>query len=99
LNLLTKLHKFVEETVKVCNDFVNFMNKHLDVCEATNSPVNEGISEEVLGFHHDFKRHMDLLLNLLKGMAANPQSGQFLGQFLLRLDFNSYFSSIISGFT
>jgi hypothetical protein len=74
------------------------MTKHLDTCEAKNLPINEGISKEILEFHTDFKRHMDLLLNLLKGIAVNPQSGQYLGQFLLRLDFNSYFSSIISGF-
>jgi len=70
----------------------------MQICEAKNLPINEGITNEVMDFSKDFKRHMDLLLNLLKGMAVNPQSGQYLGQFLLRLDFNSYFSSIISGF-
>lgn len=82
----------------MCNNFVDFMNKRIELSEIKNIPINEGISQEVLELSSDFKRHMDLLLNLLKSSAVNPQSGQYLAQFNLRLDFNSYFSSLISGF-
>lgn len=93
-----QLRHFLDEILKVCNNYVTFISNHIRTSEARDSPVNEGISKEVVAFSMDFRRHMDLLLNLLKNMAVNPRSGQYLGQFLLRLDFNLYFSSIISGF-
>jgi len=93
-----QLKHFLDEIMKVCSNYVYFITNHIQTCEAKDLPVNEGISKEIMNFSLDFRRHMDLLLNLLKNMALNPQSGQYLGQFLLRLDFNSYFSSIITGF-
>lgn len=93
-----QLRHFLDEILKVCTNYVRFISNHIQVCEAKDLPINEGISKEVVEFSVDFRRHMDLLLNLLKNMALNHQSGQYLGQFLLRLDFNSYFSTIISGF-
>ncbi|CAL8073229.1 unnamed protein product [Orchesella dallaii] len=93
-----QLRHFLDEIIKVCSNYVAFINNHIQTCETKDLPVNEGISKEVSDISVNFFRHMDLLLNLLKNLALNPQSGQYLGQFLLRLDFNSYFSSTISGF-
>jgi len=80
--------------MKVCSRFIAFINQHIDTCEKKGIPVNEGITNEVNAFWIDFKRHMDLLLNFLRNVSTNPQSGQYLTQkFLLRLDYNSYFTS------
>jgi hypothetical protein len=70
------------------------MNYHIDQCELKGIPINEGISEEILKYSTGFKMTMELLLNLLRNLASKPQSGQYLGQFLLRLDFNNYFSAM-----
>jgi hypothetical protein len=89
-----KVLHFVEELLSLGTKFTDFMISHIQSCERSNLPINEGISKEIDEFSKTFKLTMELLLVLLKNLACKPQSGQLLGQFLLRLDFNSYFSAM-----
>lgn len=69
------------------------MDGELQAYDEYTIPICES-SELVQGIRTQFNQQVELLLAMFKALAGNPQVGPYLGQLLLRLDFNYFFTNL-----
>jgi len=77
----------------LCRKFCQHLNYLLQKFNEDGIPVCEGPSPVIDELTTDFNRRMEFLYASFRRLSGDPQFKIYLGQLLLRLDYNSHFSN------
>lgn len=78
--------------LELCESYCRHMNFLIQEFQENGIPVCEGRTPIIEDFTKDFQRRVEFLYASFRRLAGDPQFGTYLGQLLLRLDYNSYFT-------